>query len=52
MTGIQKTVAEGLRYLAHKVEEGAYGEGDDAFADDSRDAFLEDLQDEVIMKTE
>lgn len=53
MDGIQKTVSQGLRYMANKVEEGAYGEGDDAFEDElAKDAFLEDLEDNVISKTE
>jgi len=53
MGGIQQTVAEGLRYLAAKVAEGAYGEEDEAFQhNDSAKAFLEDLQDEVIDKME
>ena len=51
MGRIQETVRQGLTYLAGKVSEGAYGDGDDAFQDDSvREAFLEDLQDEVIGK--
>ena len=55
MDGIQKTVAEGLRYLTNKVEEGLYGEGDNAFQgdDDSQaEAFLSDLHDYVIDKME
>ena len=52
MDGIQKTVSLGLRYLATKVEDGTYGNDDDAFGDDIvREAFLEDLEDEVIDKT-
>ena len=52
MDGIQKTVSLGLTYLAGKVAEGAYGNDDDAFQDDLiRDAFMEDLEDEVIGKT-
>lgn len=51
MGGIQETVSKGLSYLATKVAEGAYGESDDAFQDDSqKDAFLEDLEDEVLGK--
>lgn len=51
MDGIQKTVSLGLTYLANKVREGAYGDDDEAFQDDTvRAAFLEDLQDEVIGK--
>ncbi len=57
MDGIQKTVALGLQYLAQKIEDGAYGEGDDAFNDDGGEggvaqAFLDDLHDEVIDKME
>ncbi len=57
MNGIQKTVALGLRYLAQKVEDGAYGEGDDAFDDDddrggAAQAFLDDFHDEVLDKME
>ncbi len=55
MDGIQKTVALGLRNLARKVEEGRYGEGDDAFgagADDDYHpdaaAFLDDIREEVL----
>jgi len=52
MDGIQKTVSLGLHYLATKVAEGAYGDDDDAFQNDLvRDAFIEDLEDEVISKT-
>ena len=52
MDGIQKTVSMGLAYLATKVAEGAYGDDDTAFQDDLvRDAFMEDLEDEVIGKT-
>ena len=48
MDGIQKTVHDGLAHLADKVRSGLYGKDDDAFQDDTaRDAFLEDLQDEV-----
>ncbi len=51
MDGIQKTVSLGLTYLATKVADGAYGDDDDAFQDDSqKDAFLEDLEDEVLGK--
>lgn len=51
MDGMQKTVNLGLTYLATKVAEGAYGEGDEAFQDDSQvNAFLEDFEDEVISK--
>ena len=57
MDGIQKTVALGLRNLARRVEEGAYGDGDEAFDDDDGEggvaqAFLDDLTDEVISKME
>lgn len=53
MSGIQQTVSNGLKYLATKVANGAYGEGDEAFQDDSqKDAFLEDLEDEVLGKLE
>ncbi len=53
MNGIQKTVAGGLRYLANKVEEGFYGVGDDCCQDtDTMGAFEEDLQDEVMGKTD
>jgi len=52
MNGIQQTVVEGLRYLATKTAEGFYGVGDEAFQDDaSREAFIEDLEDEVVDKT-
>jgi len=52
MSGIQKTVVDGLRYLANKVSEGTYGEGDEAFQNDyDREAFMEDLDEEVIDKT-
>ena len=51
MDGIQKTVNSGLIYLANKVADGAYGEDDDAFQNDTdREAFLEDLEDEVVGK--
>lgn len=51
-SGIQKKVADGLRYLATRVEEGYYGEGDEAFQSDlEMDAFQEDL-DEIIDETE
>lgn len=51
MDGIQKTVSDGLRYLATKVAEGAYGEDDEAFQDeDIVEAFLEDLSDNVTDK--
>ena len=52
MDGIQKTVYDGLKYLANKVAEGSYGEGDNIFQHTARDAFLEDLEDEVIGKME
>jgi len=56
-SGIQKSVASGLRFLADKVEQGAYGEGDDAFQGPDEDdavgqAFLDDLHDEVLDKME
>lgn len=53
--GIQETVRQGLVYLAGKVAEGAYGEGDDAFGgedDELGQAFLEDMHDHVIDKME
>ena len=51
MDGIQKTVHMGLIDLAGKVADGAYGDNDDAFQDDSvRAAFLEDLSDNVTDK--
>ena len=44
MDGIQQTVAEALRELARKVEEGQYGRGDDfddtEFASDLLDVEL------------
>jgi len=57
MNGIQKTVHDGLRYLARQVAEGHYGEGDNAFDESDRKAFfrkafLEDLKEQVIDKTE
>ena len=53
MDGIQKTVYEGLRYLATNVADGAYGEDDDAFQDeDLAQAFLNDMHDEVLDKME
>ncbi len=55
MDGIQKTVALGLKYLAQRVEDGAYGEGDEAFGgvdDCVGQAFLSDMHDEVIDKME
>ena len=49
MDGIQKTVALALRDMATKVEEGAYGEDDDAFVEEAdSDAFHEDIQDSVF----
>ncbi len=51
MDGKQKTVNMGLRYLATKVADGAYGDDDAAFEDAIVEAaFLEDLEDEVISK--
>ncbi len=51
MNGIQKTVSDGLRYLATKVADGAYGKGDDAFQDEGlAEAFLSDMHDEVLDK--
>ena len=51
MSGIQTTVSKGLRYLANKVEDGFYGEGDNAFQDETtREAFLEDIDDYVTGK--
>ena len=53
MDGIQKTVNEGLVYLATKVHDGAYGKGDEAFQDeDAAQAFLDDMHDNVIDKME
>lgn len=57
MDGIQKTVALGLRNLARKVEEGAYGQGDEAFDEEGNyggtaQAFLDDMHDEVLDKME
>ncbi len=55
MDGIQKAVALGLKYLADRVENGVYGEGDDAFGgedDCDGQAFLSDMHDEVIDKME
>lgn len=53
MGGIQETVVLGLQNMARKVDEGLYGEDDDAFnTEDSWKAFLDDLQDEVLMKME
>lgn len=50
MNGIQKTVSDGLTYLATKVADGAYGDGDDAFDDTTKEAFLDDLCDNVLDK--
>lgn len=53
MDGIQKTVVLGLRYLADRVEEGTYGIDEKAFDDEvSREAFIEDFENEVIGKME
>ena len=57
MDGTQKTVCLGLRYLAQKVEDGAYGIDDNAFDDDGGEGgvaqtFLDDLHDEIIDKME
>jgi hypothetical protein len=53
MDGIQKTVHEGLKYLATKVAEGAYGQDDEAFQDEIvAQAFLDDMHDEVLDKME
>ncbi len=53
ISGIQKTVNNGLRYLAEKVADGAYGEGDEAFQDeDVAQAFLNDIHDNVLDKME
>lgn len=45
MSGNQKTAAEGLRDLARRAEEGAYGQGDEfdveALKDDFDDLALE-----------
>ncbi len=53
--GVQETVRLGLKLLARKVEEGVYGEGDDAFDENEDDGgsaqvFLNDLHDEVLDK--
>lgn len=48
MDGIQQTVAEGLETLARWTREGRYGLGDDF----SADAFEEDLEEEVIQKSQ
>lgn len=53
MNDLQKEVCSGLRYLAQRVEDGAYGKGDDAFCGPTGEdaiglAFLEDLHDHVI----
>ena len=48
MDGIQKTVCEGLRHLANKVEESTYGKDDNAFqSDEEHDAFFNDFVKEV-----
>lgn len=57
MDGIQKTICLGLRYLAQKVEDGAYGIDDNAFDDDNdaggaAQAFLDDMHDNIIDKME
>lgn len=52
MDGIQKTVYLGLIHLANKVAGGAYGEDDGAFSESAGEAFLEDLEDEVLDKME
>lgn len=47
-SGIQKSIVDGLRYLATRVEEGYYGEGDEAFVEDLEvEAFEEDLEEYV-----
>lgn len=48
MDGIQKTVCEGLNYLANCVKDDRYGKDDDF----DRDSFLDDLQDQVVGVTE
>lgn len=53
MDGIQKTVHEGLLFLAEKVKDGAYGIDDVAFNDPNdsdAEAFLSDMHDHVIDK--
>lgn len=51
MDGIQKTVYDGLMYLAGRVAEGVYGRDDEAFQSEvESEAFLEDLTDEVENK--
>lgn len=53
ISGVQKTVHSGLIYLATKVAEGAYGEGDEAFQDEGlAQVFLDDMHDEVLDKME
>ena len=53
MYGRQITIAAGLRYLANKIIEGAYGINDSCCQDtNSMMAFEEDLQDEVMEKIE
>lgn len=44
MEGIQKTAAEGLRDLARRAEEGAYGQGDEFDVD----ALQDDLDDLTV----
>ncbi len=55
-TGIQESVRLGLLIMANNVEDGKYGEGDDAFKGDNDDElghkFLSDLHDEVLDKME
>lgn len=51
MDGIQKTVHEGLLHIAERVENGDFGEDDDAFQDDEiAQGFLNDLHDYVLDK--
>ena len=45
MEGIQKAVADALRNVARKVEEGLYGEGDEfAFTTEAETAFFDDVE--------
>ena len=45
MDGIQKTVALALRYVAQKVEDGAYGDDDEfAMTTEVQTAFLSDVE--------
>lgn len=55
MDGLQKTVHEGLMFLASQVKDGRYGIDDLAFNDDNGEGgvaqcFLDDMHDHVIDK--